>query len=129
MSKKNPYKYEIPKGMVACGGVLRLYPASDQVQQLFQNFGNCRFVFNRYKATFDERYENNPDLNVPNKYALEKLLPCLKQEFNFLKLTDSTALQITVDTWQQAQMDFITRKTKNQGKPKFKSKNYYRQSC
>ena len=128
MSKKNPYKRKIPKDMVACGGVLRLYPDSAQVQQLFQNFGNYRFVFNRYKATFDERYENNPDLKVPDKYALEKLLPCLKQEFEFLKLTDSTALQITVDTWQQAQMDFITRKTKNQGKPKFKSKNYYRQS-
>lgn len=128
MSNKNPYGYKVPDGYVVCGGVLRLYPTEDQLQPLFQNFGNCRFVFNQLKATFDERYKNNPNLKIPKARTLETILPCLKKEYPFLKLTDATALQITVDVWQQAQMDYITRKTKDQGKPKFKSKNYYRQS-
>ena len=125
---KNPFKFEIPAGKVACGGILRLYPNEDQIKELYQNFGNCRFVFNRFKATFDERYKNNSNLKIPTAKKLEGLLPCLKKEFNFLKLTDATALQIVVDVWRQAQMDYITRKTKDQGRPKFKSKNYYRQS-
>ena len=62
MSNKNLYGYKVPDGYVACGGVLRLYPTEDQLQPLFQNFGNCRFVFNQLKATFDERYKNNPNL-------------------------------------------------------------------
>lgn len=128
MSKSNPHKYVIPDGQVACGGILRLYPEGNQFQQLFQNFGNCRFVFNQLKAAFDERYKNNPKLKIPSAKKLELVLPCLKKEYPFLKLSDSTALQIIVDVWQQDQMDYITRKTPDQGKPHFKGKNYFRQS-
>ena len=125
---KNPFKFEIPEGMVACGGVLRMYPSDEQLQPFFQSFGNNRYVWNQFKDMFDTRYKNNHDSKIPNKNDRYAILRQLKKEHEFLKLTDSTSLQVTVDNLTQAMFDFITHKTKNQGKPKFKGKNYYRQS-
>lgn len=125
---KNPFKFKIPEGMVACGGVLRMYPSDEQLQPFFQSFGNNRYVWNQFKDMFDTRYKNNHDSKIPNKNDRYAILRQLKNEHEFLKLTDSTSLQVTIDNLTQAMFDFITHKTKNQGKPKFKGKNYYRQS-
>ena len=32
---KNPFKFKIPEGMVACGGALRMYPSDEQLQPFF----------------------------------------------------------------------------------------------
>lgn len=77
---------------------------------------------------FDTCYKNNHDSKILNKNDRYAILKQLKNEHKFLKLTDSTSLQVTVDNLTQAMFDFITHKTKNQSKPKFKGKNYYRQS-
>ena len=34
---KNPFKFEIPAGKVACGGILRLYPNEDQIKELYRS--------------------------------------------------------------------------------------------
>ena len=129
MSKKNnPFKYEVPKGYVALGGTLELFPNNEAKHYFFQNFGNYRYVYNQFKDCFDTRYKNNSKLKFPGKTSLYKLLTQFKQEKEFLKLSDSTALQFAIDTYSQAQWDFMTHKTAKQGKPKFKSKKYYKQA-
>ena len=46
MSKKtNPFKYEVPKGYVALGGTLELFPNNEAKHYFFQNFGNYRYVY------------------------------------------------------------------------------------
>ena len=46
---------------------------------------------------FDTRYKNNHDSKIPNKNDRYAILRQLKNEHEFLKLTDSTSLQVTVD--------------------------------
>lgn len=129
MSKKNnPFKYEVPKGYVALGGTLELFPNNEAEHYFFQNFGNYRYVYNQFKDCFDTRYKNNSKLKFPGKTSLYKLLTQFKQEKEFLKLSDSTALQFAVDAYSQAQWDFMTHKTIKQGKPRFKSRKYYKQA-
>ena len=41
---------------------LRLYPNKTQKNQLWQMFGNDRFVWNQMLAMMNERYKNNKDL-------------------------------------------------------------------
>lgn len=117
--------YQIPDGYVACGYQLRIYPTDRQKAQFFKSFGSVRYVFNQYKACFDERYRNNQDLTFPNESDLKILLPTLKQEHAWLKDVDSTALQFTVETYSKAKWDYIKHK---KGNPHFKSRKYYKQS-
>ena len=70
---------------------IRLYPNKEQQSIIFQTFGNCRFVYNRMLEMLIARHKNNKDAKFPSKYSLMKLLPILKNEYPFLKRTDSTA--------------------------------------
>lgn len=130
MSKtsENPYKWKVPDGMIALGGTFRVYPRDDQLQPIFQALGNARYVYNHMKAMCDIRYTNNSDLKFPTKKALDAVLTQFKKEHPFLGLSDSTSLQAETDHYRQGMMDFITRKTPDQGKPHFKGKNYFKQS-
>lgn len=64
---------------------LRLYPNKTQKNQLWQMFGNDRFVWNQMLAMMDERYQNNKNLPFLSKFKLDYLLKPLKQEYPFLK--------------------------------------------
>ena len=118
-------RYQIPEGYVACGYQLRIYPTNSQKAQFFKSFGSVRYVFNQYKACFDERYHNNPSLIFPSENDLKILLPMLKREHAWLKDVDSTALQFTVETYSKAKWNHIKHLT---GAPHFKSRKYYKQS-
>lgn len=76
------------------GVKLRLYPNVHQIDQLWQMFGNNRFVWNQMLAMAKQRYINNPNSHFVNEYGMNYLLKRLKQEYPFLKESDSTSLQV-----------------------------------
>lgn len=104
---------------------LRLYPNQTQKDQLWQMFGNDRFVWNQMLAMAKERYKNNPNSQFVGKYGMDALLKPLKQEYPFLKESDSTSLQVVNRNMDQA----FKRLFKHQGGyPRFKSRKSVKQS-
>lgn len=104
---------------------LRIYPNKKQREQLDVMFGNSRFVWNNMLAMMNERYKNNKDLPILNGYALNNLLKPLKVEYPFLKESDSSALQVDCQNLYQAWKNFFKS---GFGKPRFKSRKFYKQS-
>ena len=109
------------------GVKLRLYPKPAQQMQLTQLFGNDRFVWNQLLAMMNQRYENNPALPRLNNYQLDRLLPCLKREYPFLKESDSSSLQVVTKNLNQAWQNFF-KVPAQFGKPRFHSLRFLRQS-
>lgn len=107
---------------------LKLYPNKTQQAQLDLMFGNERFVWNQMLAMMNERYKNNKKLPFLGKYALDYLLKPLKQEYAFLKKSDSTSFQVVNASLNQAWKNFFNDKIGKVGKPKFHSRKYLRQS-
>lgn len=103
---------------------LRLYPNKTQKDQLWQMFGNDRFVWNQMLAMMNERYKNNKDLPFLSKFKLNYLLKPLKQEYPFLKNSDSTSLLVVNEFLNQAWKNFFNDKTGKVGKPRFRSRKY-----
>lgn len=108
---------------------VRLYPNNAQMQLLSQHFGSARFVYNLMLHKSINAYEAGEKFNV---YELKKLLTIMKQtdEFGWMKEIDSTALQYAVLNLGTAYKHFFRRvkKGKKAGFPRFKSKNFSRQS-
>lgn len=113
----------MPKGIK-----LRLYPNQTQQDQLWQMFGNDRFVWNQMLAMMNERYKNNKDLPFLSKFKLDYLLKPLKQEYPFLKNSDSSSLQVVNASLYQAWKNFFNDKTGRVGKPRFHSRKYLKYS-
>ena len=106
-------------------GQLTLKPT--QQAQVLQNIGNARFVWNQFLNMWNQRYENNPSLPTLGEYDLNKLLPALKKEYAFLKLSDSTSLQQVSSELAGAFKQFFTNKGHFKH-PRFKGKYHARQS-
>lgn len=101
---------------------LRLYPNQQQRDQLLQMFGNDRFVWNQMLAMMNERYENNHHLPFLDKFKLNYLLKPLKQEYPFLKKSDSSSLQVVNEFLNQSWKNFFDKSNPKAGKPRFHSK-------
>ncbi|MDM8222546.1 RNA-guided endonuclease TnpB family protein [Limosilactobacillus vaginalis] len=107
------------------GKKLRLYPNKTQEQVIWQMFGNSRFVWNQLVAMLQERYKNNPSLRVPSNYTLNLLLKPLKEEYPFLKKSNSHSYQeVTRALYQTYQMMF----KHEGGKPRFHSRKSAKQA-
>ncbi|MDM8332555.1 RNA-guided endonuclease TnpB family protein [Limosilactobacillus pontis] len=104
---------------------LRLYPNQHQVDLLWQMFGNSRFVWNQMLAMAKERYRNNPSSHFVNEYSMNYLLKSLKQEYPFLKQSDSTSLQVVNHYLAQS---FKVLFKHQGGYPRFKSRRAIRQA-
>ena len=101
------------------GVKIRLYPNKAQQNQLLQMFGNNRFVWNQMLGMAKQRYQNNPSSQFVNSYQMDALLKQLKQEYPFLKDSDSSSLQIVNHNLDKAfKMLFKHRG----GYPRFKSR-------
>ena len=105
------------------GVKLRLYPNQKQKAALAQMFENSNFVWNTMLSMVLERYKNNPELKILNNFALNNLLPCLKQEYPQLKKSDSSSLQLDNESLAKAWRNSFTN-PKYFRKPRFKSSNY-----
>ena len=73
---------------------LRLYPNQSQREQLWQMFGNDRFVWNQMLGMAKERYQNNPNSLFVNEYGMNYLLKQLKCEYAFLRESDFTSFLV-----------------------------------
>lgn len=111
--------------MVVKGIKLRLYPNRDQQNQLWQDFGNNRFVWNCLLNMAKARHQNNPKSHFVGEYGMNYLLKVIKQEHQFLKRTDSTSYLVVTHNLDQA---FKRLFTKQGGYPKPKSRHYAKQS-
>ena len=104
---------------------LRLYPNQVQREQIWQMFGNDRFVWNQMLEMAKERYQNNPNSLFVNEYGMNYLLKLLKREYTFLKDSDSTSFQVVNHNLAQAfKMLFNHRGSY----PRFKNRRSLRQS-
>ncbi|MDT6979410.1 RNA-guided endonuclease TnpB family protein [Levilactobacillus zymae] len=104
---------------------LRLYPTRAQEGQLWQLFGNNRFVWNQMLAMAKARYKNNPSSRFINEYGMDNLLKTLKTEYPFLKLSDSTSLQVVNHHLAQA---FSMLFEHRGGQTRFKSRRSAKQA-
>ncbi len=110
---------------VVKGVKLRLYPNQKQTGQLWQLFGNDRFVWNQMLAMANKRYENNPKSQFANEYDMNYLLKPLKQEYPFLKASDSTSLLVVNHTLALAFKNLFQQRG---GHPRFKSRHNAKQA-
>ncbi|NPA11000.1 MAG: IS200/IS605 family element transposase accessory protein TnpB [Epsilonproteobacteria bacterium] len=95
----------------------RLYPTKEQEQFLKQEAGNIRFVYNYFLSLAKREYETNN--KKWNYYEYKKLLPKLKKEFEFLKLSNSQSLQESLKNLDKAFKNFFKGLSDF---PKFKKK-------
>lgn len=102
----------------------RLYPTDAQKTLLAQHFGNVRFVYNHFLAFRKDAWELNSESK--NFYDCSNLLPELKKQHQFLKLSNSQSLQESVLNLDKAYKAFFGRcknpKVKTKGYPAFKRK-------
>ena len=111
--------------MTLKGIKLRIYPNSEQQLKIKLNFGYNRFVWNQMLSMMINRYENNPKASFLSAYTLDKLLPCLKTEYPWLKEAESTSLQATNHDLVESYKKFFKE---HSGFPKFKSRKFPKQS-
>jgi putative transposase len=95
----------------------RMYPNKEQVKQIWQHIGTCRFLYNwsleqKIKAFQSE----NKSLNM---YDLNMMIPELKKEFEWMNETNSQSLQAVNRNVETAFKNFFRKKADF---PKFKSK-------
>lgn len=109
------------------GERIRLYPNKGQQDLLDQMFGNDRFLWNKMLDMMNKRYQNNSDLPFLGKFKLNYLLKALKQEYQFLKVSDSSSLQVVNEYLTNAWLNFFKHPDKN-SKPHFHSRKFARQS-
>jgi putative transposase len=101
------------------GYKVRIYPNKMQVALIEQNFGACRWLYNRALALKRDRYEQYKDnLSV---YEIAKMLTFWKKtdELNWLKVPSIAVLQYSLLHLDKAYKGFF----KGNGYPKFKSKH------
>jgi len=111
--------------MTLKGIKLRIYPNQEQQLKIKLNFGYNRFVWNQMLSMMINRHENNPKASFLSAYTLDKLLPCLKAEYPWLKEAESTSLQSTNHDLVEAYKKFFKN---HKGFPKFKSRKFPKQS-
>lgn len=104
---------------------LRLYPNKVQQNQLWKMFGNNRFIWNAMLAMAKNRYKNNPSSKFVNEYGMNYLVKQLKQEYPFLKASDSSSLQVSNHNLSQS---FKMLFKHQGGYPRFKSRRTAKQS-
>ena len=109
---------------------IRLYPNKKQSKQIDVNIGHSRFIFNQMlneKISVYEKLKGDKEKLYSHKYKTEKEY---KQEFEFLKLGSSRALQQSRRDLDTAFKNFYRnlKKGKKVGFPKFKKKSKVRLS-
>ena len=106
----------------------RIYPTRTQEDLIQRTFGCCRFVFNHFLAQRMEMYKESG--KAPTRFQQDKELTVLKEELEWLKEVDATALQASIQSLDTAYQNFF-RRVKQGGKPgypRFKSKRDHRKS-
>ena len=104
---------------------VRLYPTEEQEILINKTIGCCRFVNNQTLADCKQSYEQTQHFPSKNE-RITNLVP-LKEENEFLKEVDSTALQQSVRDLNSA-LDNFFKNRDHFGFPQFKSKHNLKQT-
>ena len=104
---------------------VRLYPTEKQEILINKTLGCCRFVHNKTLSDCKQSYEQTQ--HFPSKNERITNLVALKDEFEFLKEVDSTALQQSVRDFNSSLDNFFKNRS-HFDFPKFKSKHKSKQS-
>lgn len=97
---------------------IRLYPNNKQIQALAQSFGCARWFWNNSLVQTQTTYkETGKGLG---QFALNKRLPELKKEFDWLSVAHSQVLQSVSLNLSRSFVNFFEKRAKY---PKFKSKH------
>ena len=117
---------------------LRLYPSPEQVQQINQEIGNFRFIYNYTLDYLWDKFTRKE--KVESKFEVqEKIIKTLNKEYDWIKLSSSQASQHATQEAYDAFMKLVKNakstmvKRKSKGKfrpigPRFKSKHESRQT-
>lgn len=95
----------------------RIYPTDEQKQVLEQHFGNCRWYWNYALNLCEITYRETGKGLTRN--AIQKLLPQLKKEHEWLGLCYSQCLQVVALNLSTAYKNFFEKRG---GYPRYKSK-------
>jgi putative transposase len=95
----------------------RIYPTQEQSEQLSQQFGNARYVFNWGLAEKIKEYQENK--KTISCFSLMNRLPKMKKEIEWLKLSDAQVLQQSLRRLDNAFTSFFRKQNKF---PHFKTK-------
>ena len=104
---------------------VRLYPTEEQEVLINKTIGCVRFVYNQTLADCKQSYEQTQHFPSQSE-RINGLVP-LKEENEFLKEVDSTALQQSVRDLNSSLNNFFKNRS-HFGFPKFKSKHNTKQS-
>ena len=107
------------------GYSLRIYPTKEQQELITRTFGCTRFIYNRMLDMQISRYQNNKDSKYQSSYDMQKLLPTLKKEYQWLKQADKFSLEMACIDLDTAYTNFFSKRAKY---PRFKSRKSYAQS-
>lgn len=104
----------------------RIYPNESQRTLIEKTFGCCRFIYNHYLAKSIEDYELTGKSNSYNQNSRDYSELKKKEEFSWLKETDSSAHQRALKNLDAAYHNFFRRVKQGQkpGFPKFKKKTF-----
>jgi len=101
----------------------RLYPTKEQTELLNKHFGCVRYIWNWALVKKTEAYQLEG--KSLSRYDLQKELPFLKEEKDWLKQVNSQSLQAALLHLDSAYTRFFREK---KGFPKFKSKKFSKNS-
>ena len=106
------------------GVKFRIYPNREQKNLINQTLGCCRLIYNKGLAMRNEAYQNGNKIGYSQTSTmLTELKKC--EDFSFLKLVDSIALQQSLRDLDRGFVNFFQKRAAH---PTFKSKHNHRQS-
>lgn len=100
---------------------IRIYPNSNQRLVFAQTFGCTRWLWNQMLDMQIKRRENNPEAKYVSAFDMNNLLTQLKNEYPWLKQVESSALQNTNESLDDAFQRFFNGQN---AFPKFKKRKY-----
>lgn len=102
----------------------RIYPNREQKNLIHQTLGCCRLIYNKGLAMRKEAYGNGKKLGYSQTSAMLTELK-KSEEFAFLKLVDSIALQQSLRDLDRGFVNFFQKRAAH---PTYKSKHNHHQS-
>lgn len=121
IKEKNKELLKNGKQLNHFGLILRLYPSSEQCVLINKTFGSARLIFNLYLNERQDFYKKTGKTLSVSSYKKNYLNP-MKQslEYNFLKEVDKFALEVAVESVDDAYKRFFSKQNRF---PNFKSKH------
>lgn len=109
---------------------IRIYPNTQQIEQIEKTFGCCRFVYNYFLAKAIADYKETRKSNTYNQNSSHLTQLKKLDEYSWLKEPEAMALQSSLKDLDIAYQNFFrnVKHGKQPGYPKFKKKIASRQS-